>query len=521
MSSPSPSLTGTHHPDGTMRGLHWGLLALCVALFAALRFAWVGHLLVWDEAMTLCTVRAFVSGGEDYFSQWLWRHPPLFSLLMSLLHPLQRGFAERVEVMAILIGILNLLILFRLNQRLFGVSVALASAFFLAVMPGSVFFDVWVKTDHPVTTFGLLAIMLLLANRTFYAGLCLGLAFLFKETALFYAGTVILLWASGVLGRRKLGDFIGLAFIPAVTCCWWYIMVGTQSRPATAAAGGILEHVRLAMGDNPYWALPWNYYAGQLYTDLGPIGLSLALVGLVVAGWQARGLFRTSSSATDTAAPVLRIGTLWPVLLIVPSLIFLSCLKGKVPWIIIVLLPAFATLQAQAMVMLLAGSPVSARSFVRRAVSTGVALAIILLSLAFVYGRDYETVLRKVDAGQWYGASCSREAAETLNRLVRDDERVLLTSFHYWKGINPGDPCAVFSYYYERKGGVLVRSHEARFGELLKEIKSYKLDWALLSPEPGKAEFDLFGGFMTTLKLHPCKLRKAYIFRTQELYASP
>jgi hypothetical protein len=55
----------------------------------------------------------------------------------------------------------------------------------------------------------------------------------------------------------------------------------------------------------------------------------------------------------------------------------------------------------------------------------------------------------------------------------------------------------------------------------VKEIRKYKLDWATLSPEMGKPEFEVFDGFIKTLELTPCRLRRAYIFRTQDLYATP
>jgi len=523
MSDTPASAIGTRNPH-ELRSTHWLLLGLCLALFVALRIVWIGHLLTWDEAMTLCTVRSFVSGGEDYFSNWLWRHPPLFPLLMSLLSPLKTGFAERVEVLAIALGAVNLLILFHLNRRLFGIPVALASVFFLAVMPGAVFFDVWVKTDHPVNTFGLLAIILLLANRTFYAGLSLGLAFLFKETAVFYAGVIGLLWMCGVTGRRRFSDLFAITCVPLVTCGWWYLMVTLQPNQDISAGGpppGILDHIWLAFGGNPLWVKPWNYYVGQLFANLGWLGGLLSLGGLAALIWRARIFFMAGPVPGE---PFLFRGWLWPVLLAVPSIVLLSLLPGKVPWIVIVLLPALATLQAVAAAALVAEihrrltSHPAVTPVMSRSIAAGAALVMGLLCLTAVFGRDYESVLRKIDAGQAYGASCSREAARIMNRLVKDDERVLLTSFHYWQGIQPGDPCAVFAYYYERRGGVILRSHKASFEDLLKDIRKYELDWALLSPEMGKAEFEIFDGFIKTLHLNPCRLRRAYIFHTTELY---
>ncbi|HIL71898.1 MAG TPA: hypothetical protein EYG38_18860, partial [Verrucomicrobia bacterium] len=54
----------------------WGALCLCLVLFVALRSEFIGHLLVWDEAMNLCTVQSFATQGSDDFSNWFWTHPP-------------------------------------------------------------------------------------------------------------------------------------------------------------------------------------------------------------------------------------------------------------------------------------------------------------------------------------------------------------------------------------------------------------------------------------------------------------
>src|SRR5688572_12926435 len=110
----------------------WLLLAGCVALFIVLRARWVGHLLVWDEAMALCTARSFIAGAVDPFAAWFWRHPPLHSVLLLALSPLQPGFAERAEILSIGVAVINQLLLFQLNRRVFGAPVALWSAFIIA-----------------------------------------------------------------------------------------------------------------------------------------------------------------------------------------------------------------------------------------------------------------------------------------------------------------------------------------------------------------------------------------------------
>lgn len=483
------------------RKTHWIFLGICAAIFIALRVRWVGHLLVWDEAMTLCTVRSFVSGGHDYFSHWFWRHPPLFTVLMTLLHPLETGFAERTEYLAIGFGLINLLLLFKLNDKLFGPSVALWSVFLISIMPGAAFFDTWIKTDHPVTTFGLLAFLCLLTDRTYLAGLCIGIAFLFKETAVFYAMAAFLLYFTRPRNQWNAAGILALTLIPVLTCGWWYLFFAGES-------GNFLEHFHFGFGTETGFAASWHYYLEQLPIALGPGGVMLAWVGAIVL------VLTAMNDKFDNASRCLP--GLWPLFLILPSYILISAMKSKVAWTIIVLLPAWATLQG----IIMSGCIDLAK---HRSSILPIVAAVFIIALSFLHfvDRDYETMLRDIDAGQWRGASYSRQAAEVMNRLVRDGDRVLITSFHYWKGLGTGDPCAVFAYYFTKKAEVLMRPHEAHFDLLLDDIGKYRIDWALLSPEPGKEEHELFGGFIGKLGLRPHKLGNACIFKTTGLYRQP
>ncbi|MDA0989689.1 MAG: hypothetical protein O3A51_02940 [Verrucomicrobia bacterium] len=106
-----------------------------------------------------------------------------------------------------------------------------------------------------------------------------------------------------------------------------------------------------------------------------------------------------------------------------------------------------------------------------------------------------------------------------MNRVVQAGDRVLLTSFHYWTELPPGHACAVFAYYFTGKVSVLLRSHESTFGALLSDIKTYQLDWALLSPPPGDTAHRVFDGFRNALGREPIKLSRAGIFPTSSLYA--
>jgi len=518
-------------------------LLLCVALFVALRARWLGHLLSWDEAMNLCTVRAFGSDGRDVFSNWFWRHPPLYCLLMRLLQPLRAGFAERVELMNLALGSLNMGLLYTLNRKAFGRHAALWTAFFLAVMPAGIFFDVWIKRDHLVVTFALGSFLFLLSGRSLYAGLCLGLALLSKETAVFFWGAALLLWAFTSREKRRVSDLAALAIVPLVASAWWFLLInvdgGNASSPQTTQAlqkawweqafpGGLTEHLNFAFGKEAGWSKPWYAYLRQLPRVLGPLGVVLAAAGAV--SLCAPGLPSTVPALAGGGCRHSRKQggfALWPVFVLAPAYLILSALRGKVPWVVIALLPAWAALQGLGMTRLLVwsgriGDRLSRPSKIGlRPTAPVIATLVVLCTVLGVRGRDYDEVFQRVDAGQWRGSSHSHKVAQLANRLVQDEERVLITSFHYWKNLPPAHPCAVFTYYFSRDAQVLVRSHETGFEGLCDDIREYRLDWAVLSPEPGEAEREILDGFAGRLGLVPYPLPKAVVFNTSGLYAAP
>ncbi|MFH0909348.1 MAG: glycosyltransferase family 39 protein [bacterium] len=535
MTTPAPSseesrepvaTTGSHTAPkgGTQRLLAaGGVLAVLVVLVGILlRASYIGHQLLWDEAMALCTARSFVSGGRDFFSYWFWRHPPLYSLLTFALLPTSPGFAERVEWLSVALGCLNLLLLYRVNAQLLGVAPAWWSLVLLATMPGSVFFDTWIKTDHLVSTFGLLAILALHRQRIAYAGLSLGLALLSKETAVFYYLTALLALAAGSYGQRGwLRRLALLAVLPIAAASWWYLLFAGRLEGATGfSLAGVIEHTRFAGGAESHWAAPWTYYLRQWPVLLGWHGLLLVLIGIPVAAtafWS--GSLRNAgqdASAHDTRSR--RALAAWPIVLVLVSFASLSFIPSKVSWIVICTLPAFATLQAGGLCALWRG--VSARLETRTGagILLSACLALALTGAAWL-ARDYDRMLLKLVPEQQHGAVMSRRIAETMNGLVNPGDSVLITSFHYWTGLPPGQPCAVFTYYFSksRDVDVLIRPHTARGQDLADDVIRYEIDWAILSPPQGDPERDVFGCFAGTYGLLPIQLDGAWIFDTRSL----
>jgi 4-amino-4-deoxy-L-arabinose transferase-like glycosyltransferase len=485
--------------NGQVTRAMWLLLAGCVALFVVLRARWVGHLLVWDEAMALCTARSFIAGADDPFAAWFWRHPPLHSVLLLALSPLQPGFAERAEILSITIAVINQLLLFQLNRRVFGAPVGLWSAFIIALLPASMFYDVWIKQDHPVVTFGLLALLALQSRRFFLSGLCLGLALLSKATAAFYCLGVFLLWLGGACGKRSIKDIAVLIGTSAITCGWWYLIVVPRER-----VPGSTDVFKFAASSDALWQSEWFFYFARLPRELGWLALGLTVIGTV---------FLIRKGIRENAF------RLWALAVLVPALLLIMLVPNKVPWIVIALLPAWATLAAVAAAAMMRSLPVAETSRLRPAITALFIAAVATVTLG-LSRRDYESALRRFVEAQWRGAANSREAAGAVNAVVNDGDRMLLTSFYYWKGLPEGLPDPVFTYYVVKKPVYLVRSHKLSFAQLLSEVRQHRLDWALISPEPENSA-SIIKGLQQRLGLIPAKATTgALLYRTSVIYES-
>lgn len=458
------------------------------ALFVFLRARWVGHLVIWDEAMNLCALRAFVTQSHDTFANWFWRHPPLFCLGMALLRPLAEGFAERVEWLAIALGLVNAALLCGLNRRVFDRTTAAWSVFCLAVQPAAMFYGVWVKRDHLAATFGLLALLLASRRRLAFAGLALGLSFLSKETAVFYVVPLVvgLLWA-----RRPWRDWIVL-FAPMVLCmAWWYMEFATG------------HHVTFAAGRHTGWANGTFFYVTNVPRDLGYVALTAAIGGAVV-------LARTLVVGSRPRA----LAGQWALALLVPTYGLLALLPSKVPWVTAVCAPAWATLSAVGIVAAMRAIGVRKPHRAWRCVLGAAVCAGLMIG---AWRCDYDRLLRGVSADQWRGAHWSYEIARQAVEHVGADDRLLLTSFHYWRGVPPGHPCPVFAWYFAGRAPVLLRPHDRSFAEYRADIQTYQLTRAILSPIPGENEADVFDGFIRQLGLTPVRMERAFLFNTAPL----
>lgn len=492
--------------------IHWLFLLSGLALYVFLRLPWVGHLLMWDEAMNLCAVRSFAAQGHDCYSNWFWHHPPLLGLVMLLLHPLQSGFAERAQLLLILIGILNSLTLFALCRMAFGTAAALWSVFFYAVMPAAICFDLWIKQDPLASLFGMLSMIAFLRRRFVLSGALMGVAFLAKEISAFYAIGIGVLWLIQPREERKIRNLVIIGAVAALLSAWWY--VGFSSSIAYFIAFAVNFSNKGV--DVWMWSRPWHYFLGKLDLDLGSLGLALSLLGVLGIGSWYR------SRARDPSL-------LWPLAVLVPAYLLISMARGKAVWFTIALYPVFAALQGVGIQALLTvvQSRLDRLSTKRawmgpvcpKCAVVAIALAVASYSVAGVLGRDYERTLYAQDGGIWWGAQASRQAAMMVNGVARAGQKVLITPMSYWQ-YRDKEPCPIFVYYLNDIP-VLVRPYNLSAQDLVDAVREYHLDWAMVSPEGVAGLRALLQPLVRDYGVSPMFLQGACIFKTDSIYKNP
>lgn len=489
------------------RLIEWLLLMVVVVAGFALRARGIGHLLFWDEAMDIAGVRALVTNTRDWYSNVLWVHPPGFLVLMSWLNPLGAGFAERAELAAVLVQSLNLVLLYVLNRMVFGRWVAWLSCLALACLPGAVFFDVWIKRDHLVTTFGLLALCAGVTRRAGWAGLCLGLSLLSKETGVFFAPAVaLMLWLRDDHTRDWRSVFAA-GGVALVTCGWWYVLFSTTVQSILGFAAGTVDRLT-------EWSHPWYYYAQRLVPELGLAGCVLAAIGFLCPivcqpGRRPFPFFAAQSSCVASSWAWLTLGI---------GYVVLSAARGKTPWMTLSFFPAWATMAGLGLATLieLCGRlPRHAALGRRVGYVAGAACGMWLLLTAM--GRHHEGEQKRLGWGWWWGADASRQAAEALNRATTPDDRVLLSSFYYWGDDPVPTPCPIFAYYFRKDVPILVRSFRMTPDEAAATVREYQLTWALLSPDPARDGNAFLTAFITGNGLSAAVLPGAVLVNTKPM----
>ena len=493
---------------GAISAREWGAVVACLVLFLALRTPFIGHILFWDEAMNICTTRSFAAGGHDTYSDWFWRHPPLYLLSLLSLHPLDAGFIDRAQALTVAFWSASFVLLYRLNRLALGRGVALVSIFCLAIMPGARFFDVWIKQECLVVFFGLAALLAWEKKQRILTGVWLGLALLSKEFGIFFAGVVFLAWLVSPRRERRWRELCLTAAVTVVIAGWWYCFFSTSGRGYLAFATGL--PVANNLDEVEAYRRPWYFYLQSLVTDLGWDGALLATAGLVQLTLTSLAAARNSRATASTA---------WPLFLLVCAAPVLQLAAGKAPWFCMVLYVAFATLQAIAVLRLweLVGNSHQGRQRLALLGLCALVVGILISNARVAYDDLFARHLTRDCATT---ARVAREAAMLLAAVTEPGDRILITpSRWYNEPINFIDP-ALVPYTPPGLNVLPAGSRKIPFDTLVTIIREAELHAVVLSLDPETEGVPIFVNFRRQFGLLPLMAGNGdyLVYRTSTLW---
>ena len=391
-------------------------LLLCILILALLlRVFNIGHVLSWDEAWNLHTVRDGARGltQTEYFSNF-YRHPPGYiglGIVYAYVTGTGRaGLATAMELLSIISSLLLIVLIFLCGRDWFDERAGLVAAFIFALLPISRVFDTWVKQESMTLLFGLAFLLLFFRKRYIWAGVALGIAVLTKEIAVFVPLAVLLF----ILVTRRFKEIRNLAISSLVAVAasfWWYLFFSTSK-------GAFTEFFFGKSLEAQEWHHPWHYYLGRLPADLGWPVLILSLIALAVLVYE----WRTKKTAAgDGKAYRPQEMVLFVICWIIAVYVPMSVSYGKPPWMVYSAAPAFALLAGWGAVELV--NVVEKRK--RLALSLVGLLLVLCLTLSLPVG--FGTYVVKADPS-FNNAKRDKRVADYINKSLGAGGRVVMRS---------------------------------------------------------------------------------------------
>lgn len=448
-------------------------------IFLALRLPQLGHLLTLDEAWALCALRSLADGGALFTEQY-WRHPPLLMELGLRLAPLGKGFDVRMELLGIIITLAALLLLVRLVGRFFGRKIAIATGLAYTLLPGPIFFDTWIKSDCLVALLGILALWFFLRKQNWLAGTFLGLAFLSKETALFYAAALGLIALCRPTPTRRWKNLLTTYLVTVAISGWWYLFMAANTGSFWAFFRGTSQEAKL-------FAMPWWYYFAKLRFDLGWIGLLLFCIGILALlpprrRWEAHNFIQH-----------LRRTRLLPFFLLLPAYTVLTVSTGKPPWLTIAIQPWLALLVGLGWVFLTEKALQRIPGLQNRTAAhlKPLLAPILLLPILFIPVSNFTYIqyLTRMCGDQLSAIQGAYVIAEALNKATEDNDGLLILPDLYRGGSTAPDPIVIWQ---TRKNLRIYRNLGSQdFAWFTKVIRQNRIKWTLLFPMESSSQADL------------------------------
>lgn len=425
-------------------------------LFIFLRLKTIGHLLMWDEAWNILSLRAFLANAKaDPFYWGYFFHPPLYMIFAALLEPFKAGVDVRMELLSLVFSFATLVIICLISAKIGGWKYACLSALFLSCMPVSIGYDTWIKQDGLASALGYLAIFLLLkkAKPLFYAA-ALSFSLLSKENALFFLiATVCCIFL--MEGRRGVKSILILIVTLFILTSWWYFFFSTMT--------GTVFTIYFSSQDKA-WLNSSIYYIEKLIQDMGVPLLIFFIIGFAYIIYMA-----VRKKQYEWALPAIVVLSVY-----IPASFLIKC---KTPWLCLSARPAMAMIAAAGAIYIL-------RNF---KLSKILPIFLIFLSIAVIHtgiSFSYSKYHIGTYPNGWPGANASRELAAYLNKNMREGERLMITEFAYWQM----ETCPIFLYYWKGAPIEIIKDRKGA-DAIIKDIIKKKISWLVIVDTP-EGEFN-------------------------------
>ncbi|MFH1791183.1 MAG: hypothetical protein ABH885_04275 [Candidatus Omnitrophota bacterium] len=455
-------------------------------LFICLRLKTLGHLLMWDEALNILSLRNFLANARyEPFYWYYWFHPPLYMFFAKWLGPFAAGFDVRVEALSLVFSYTAFTAMYFLSKRIGGAGYALLCCFFLCFMPGAIGYASWVKRDGLAAALGYAAVFVLLEKRFFLCSVLLGFSLLAKENAVFFilAASIMVLIMAEKKSFPKLALMYSVIFIMT---SWWYVFFSTMTHSFRDAY--FLEGTYLSGG----WTQSALYYFGKLIPDAGIPVIVLSLAGICFALYNA----------------IVRRERPWAVPVVVCFSVYVPIsflVVSKTPWLVISGFPALAMLSGAGVLCLFHLKGKSALIKIP-------ALALVFLTTVYAgIGFRYDKYHMATYPNGWPGAASSRALAMFLNDRMGEDDKLVITEFAYWKM----PICPVFIYYWTpRSAGSAPNGWSA--DDFAGNILINKSSWLAVanSPDPDH-NFNGLVADLAGILGEPVKVGWSYVWDTR------
>ena len=423
-------------------------------LFICLRLKTLSHLLVWDEAWDILTLRAFLANAKaDPFYFYYFFHPPLYMFFAGLLQPFRAGIDVRLELLSLFFSYATFVVTYLLCRKIGGVRFGLLSILFLTLMPFSMAYDTWIKSDGLSAALSYLAIIFFLNRRLLWCAIALSFSLLAKENALFFIMSISFLMFI-FREKKTVQKLLFIYFIIAALTAWWYLYFSALKQSFMTLYFSVIK-------GHPACQHAYLYHLQKLVVDMGIPLLVLLVIGLCYS----------------TYLIVYKKQRLWLIPIVVTVSVYgiTAFMTLKEPWFCLSARPALAMISAVGALCLLR---------ISKRVRLSLLFLILLVTSVIYQGLffSYENYHAKVYPHGWPISIAGKRLAVYLNQHMKDDDRALINK--RW-ALN-----TIFIYYW-KSHPIEIFTGKETVENIVNDIKKNKISWLVdsnsLDPqcEPG------------------------------------